>query len=198
MLILGHLGCTLAATQAGEAAYKKISGRRFRAAGRLIDYRVLALGSMMPDIIDKPLTLILLPDVFEGVTRTIGHSLLFPLLLFVIWRLVSGSRRNFLLPLAIGSAVHLVLDGMFTHPGTLLWPFMGWGFVDGGHPDLFSSLAIPWTLPWNVDWLEFSEFLGSIFIANTLFGLWRERRQGVHLRKRRSPALVRAPAAPPD
>ena len=56
MLILGHLGCALAATQAGEAAYKRASGRRFNAAARLIDYRILAVGALLPDIIDTDLT----------------------------------------------------------------------------------------------------------------------------------------------
>ena len=187
MLILGHLGCALAATQAGEAVYKRVSGRRFSAAARLIDYRILAVGALLPDIIDKPLSLIFQPEVLDGTTRNIGHTLLFSLLLLVVWRLVSGRRMNFLLPLGIGSALHLLLDGMFTLPSTLLWPFMGWEFVDGGHTDLFSSFPIPWTLPWNVHWLVFSEFLGSIFIARTLFRVWRERRQRVHMRTRRSP-----------
>ena len=111
---------------------------------------------------------------------------MFPLLLLVVWRLGSGRGLKFLLPLAIGSALHLLLDGMFTLPSTLLWPFMGWVFVEGGHTDLFSSLPIPWALPWNVHWLVLSEFLGGLFIAYTLFKAWRKRSQSVHVRPRAS------------
>ena len=193
MLILGHVGCALAATQAGEAAYKRVSGRRFSAAAKLIDYRLLAVGALLPDIIDKPLSWLILPGVLDGITRNIGHTLLFPLLLLVVWRLASGRSPNFLLPLAIGSALHLLLDGMFTMPNTLLWPFMGWAFVDGGHTDLFSSLPIPWALPWNVHWLEFSELLGGVYIAHILFKVWREGSQAARVGTPGSPVLLKRP-----
>ena len=190
MLILGHLGCALVATQAGEAAYKKVSGRRFSATAKFIDYRLLAVGALLPDLIDKPLSWFILPGVLDGITRNFGHTLLFSSLLLAIWQLGSGRRLNFLLPLAIGSGLHLLLDGMFSLPTTLLWPFMGWNFVDGGHTDLFSSLPIPWTLPWNVHWLVFTELLGGLFVAPILFRVWRDRRQGVHVRTLRSPIIA--------
>ena len=196
MLILGHVGCTLAATQFCEAAYKKAAGRGLDAAAKLIDYRLLAIGAILPDIIDKPLSWFVLPEALDT-SRLIAHTLLFPLLLLVVWRLFLGRRLNFLLPLAIGSALHLLLDGMWGMPNTLLWPFMGWDFVYGDHSDLFSSLPIPWSLPWNVHWLVFSEFLGGLLIAYTLFKAWRERRQGVHVRTPRSPVLIQTPFTPP-
>ena len=189
MLILGHVGCALAATQIGEAAYRKVAGRGLDAAAKLMDYRLLAVGAILPDMIDKPLSWLVLPESLDT-TRLIAHTLLFPLLLLVVWRLFSGRRLNFLLPLAIGSALHLLLDGMFTMPNTLLWPFMGWDFIDGRHSDLFSSLPIPWSLPWNVHWLVFSGLLGGLFIARTLFKVWRERSQGVHTRTARSPVSL--------
>ena len=194
MLILGHLGCALAATQVGETAYKRVSSRRFNAAAKLIDYRLLAVGALLPDLIDKPLSWFILPGLLDGITRNFGHTLLFSLLLLAIWQLGSGRRLNFLLPLAIGSALHLLLDGMFSLPTTLLWPFMGWDFVEGGHTDLFSGLPIPWTLPW----LEFSELFGGLYIAHTLFNVWRERSQGVHVRTRRSPVLLQTLVTPPN
>ena len=196
MLILGHIGCALAATQTGEAVYRKTARRGLDATAKLMDYRLLVIGAILPDMIDKPLSLLVLSELFDA-TRLIGHTLMFPLLIFVVWRLGLGHRINFLLPLAIGSALHLLLDGMFTLPSTLLWPFMGWEFVDGGYTDLFSSLPIPWTLPWNVHWLVFSEFLGGLFIAHTLFKAWRERSQRVHVRPPRPPVLSQTPFTPP-
>ena len=195
MLILGHVGCALAATQIGEGAYKKVAGRGLAAAAKLIDYRLLVIGAILPDIIDKPLSWLVLAEVLDT-TRLIAHTLLFPLLLLVVWRLNSGRRLNFLLPLAIGSALHLLLDAMWNMPITLLWPFMGWNFVDSGHSDLFSSLPIPWSLPWNVHWLVFSEFLGGLFIARTLFKVWRERSRVVGVRTPRSPVSLQTPITP--
>lgn len=189
MLILGHIGCALAATQTGDAVYRKTVGRGLDAAAKLLDYRLLVIGAILPDIIDKPLSLLVLPEVLDT-TRLIAHTLLFPLLLFLVWRLDSGRRLSFLLPLAIGSGLHLLLDGMFTMPTTLLWPFMGWNFIHGGHTDLFSSLPIPWTLPWNVHWLVFSEILGGLLIARALFKLWRGRSQRLQMNTPRSPVLL--------
>lgn len=195
MFILGHIGCALAATQFGEAGYSRANRRGFGAAAKLIDYRLLALGSILPDIIDKPLWLFVLPEALDA-TRLIAHTLWFPILLLIGWRLGAARGLNFLLPLGIGSALHLVLDGMFTMPATLLWPFMGWVFVDGGHTDLFSGLPIPWALPWNIHWLVFSELLGGIFIARTLIKILRERNQSIPVGAPRSPALIQTPFSP--
>ena len=196
MLILGHLGCALAATQVGESTYRRVSGRRLSAAAKLIDYRILAVGAMLPDIVDKPLSLIAVPGVLDGVTRNIGHTLLFSLLLLLVWRLNSGRKLNFLLPLAIGSGLHLLFDGMFTIPSTLLSPFLGWEFIEEGHSaDLFTALPLP-SLPWNVHWIVFSELLGGLLLTHTVFGMWRERKREGHLGLPRSPKPLQAPVTP--
>jgi len=58
-----------------------------------LDYRLLMLGSMLPDIIDKPLGLWLLVDVFSN-GRIFAHSLLFTTLLVAagIYLCVRGGR----------------------------------------------------------------------------------------------------------
>ena len=98
---LNSLGWALAAAQAGEAAHRKTAGRALDAGAKLMDYRWLVIGAILPDMIDKPLSLLVLPQVLDT-TRLIAHTLLFPLLLFVVWRLDSGLRLIFLFPLAIG------------------------------------------------------------------------------------------------
>jgi hypothetical protein len=85
MLILGHIGYALGATQIGEAAVRKAAGRRLDAAAKLLDYR----------------------------------------------------------------------------------------------------------------WLVFSEFLGSLFIARTLFKMWRMRNRVVTVRAPRSPVLIQTPPTSP-
>ena len=68
MLILGHIGFTLAATQTGEAAYRKTPGSGLDAAAKLMDYRLMAIGAILPDMIDKPLSLLVLPELFGGLS----------------------------------------------------------------------------------------------------------------------------------
>ncbi len=60
MLIFGHIGLTL-----GVA----------RALSREIDARWVAVASLLPDLIDKPLRYVLAPAFTQGNTRTVGHSL---------------------------------------------------------------------------------------------------------------------------
>ena len=83
-------------------------GDAFVSLSHRVDLRVLLVGSLLPDIIDKPIGLLVFPDLF-GTGRLFCHTLLFCLLL----------------ALSYGSAMHLVLDGMWRSPETLLWPAMG-------------------------------------------------------------------------
>lgn len=106
-----------------------------------IDYRLVLLGSMLPDIIDKPVGVILL-----GNGRIFGHTLLFALGLLVAGGLLYSQRHKaWLLILGYGCAIHLVLDRMWQTPATLLWPLYGWTFERGDGtgwlPRVFHSLT---------------------------------------------------------
>lgn len=104
MLLFAHVGLALA------------SARLFSH----VNLAFLALGSMLPDIIDKPLGLIIFGSPSMG--RTIAHTLLFLLLLVA---LASYSRDIRLSSLTWGVLIHLSLDFMWNSPTTLLWPLMG-------------------------------------------------------------------------
>ena len=98
--------------------------------GRL-DYRLLLLGSMLPDILDKPLGTWLMADVLSN-GRIFGHTLLFSLILLGVGvYLFAGYRRAGILSLALGSLAHLGLDQMWLQAETLLWPLFGWSFPKG-------------------------------------------------------------------
>jgi len=128
MLILAHTGITLAIARGIE---KLMVRRGIRKLPELIDYRLVLVGSMLPDIIDKPLGGLVLRESF-GSGRTYCHTVLFLLLLFVIGMLFWHKfRRPGLLVLAGGSFVHHVLDGMWLFPATFLWPAYGWAFPKG-------------------------------------------------------------------
>ena len=186
MLLLGHLGFTLGAAQAAEAAHHNASRRRGFPGSNFVDYRLIAVGAMLPDLIDKPLMLLPLPEVLD-VSRTFGHSLLLPLLLLVLWWAGPVRMQRATLTLGLASLLHLVLDGVLSTPQTLLWPLLGWEFERSGPGEIFTSLLIPWGLPWNLNWLVVSEFLGAAIGGVVGLRWWRERRgamvkNGVHRR----------------
>jgi Predicted membrane-bound metal-dependent hydrolase (DUF457). len=104
MLLFAHLGLTLA------------GARRIRDA----DLGFVMLGSMLPDIIDKPLGMVLFGTPAMG--RTIAHTFLFLLLLATIAFYRKDPR---LASLAGGVLAHLLLDSMWSSPSILLWPLFG-------------------------------------------------------------------------
>ncbi len=86
-------------------------------SGRNIDLKVLLLGAMLPDLIDKPLGHILLPG---NNGRIIAHTLLFSVLLLLI-----GLAWKSALPLSLGVSMHQLLDSMYLSPESSLWPMLG-------------------------------------------------------------------------
>jgi hypothetical protein len=97
-----------------------------------LDLRLLLLGALLPDIIDKPLAFWLARDAVSYSTRSVGHSLaLNGVLLVAATTLLARSGRAGLLAVALGSIGHLLLDGMWDLPTILLWPFLGWQFPPG-------------------------------------------------------------------
>jgi hypothetical protein len=104
MLLFAHLGLTL------------LSGRFLRWA----DLAFLALGSMLPDIIDKPLGLVVYGTPAAG--RTYSHTLMFLLVLLALALYLKDVRIG---SVSIGVAAHLVLDSMWQSPSILFWPLLG-------------------------------------------------------------------------
>ena len=104
MLLFAHLGLTLAAGRLASRA----------------DLACLALGSILPDIIDKPLGLIVFGTPSMG--RTVAHTFLF---LLIITLLAIRFHDLRIASISGGIATHLVLDFMWMSPVTLFWPLLG-------------------------------------------------------------------------
>ena len=135
MLVFGHVGITAAAarltdvTFSSEVLHNKKSGFRYNIASMLdkirdktgnLDYRMIIIGSMLPDIIDKSLFLLLNESgLFTG--RSHAHTLLFALALLSAGIL---SRKSWLLTLALANLSHLFLDFIWDDPEILFWPFL--------------------------------------------------------------------------
>jgi hypothetical protein len=153
LLVFGHAGITLGAvtllnglltgvTYRGQKTYHELepddnaSGKPgspfswFVQLNRRLDLRILLVGSLLPDIIDKPLGHILFREYLSS-GRTFTHTLLFTILLtlgglFLRYR----TGKTWLLALAIGTSAHLILDEMWLQQwrATLLWPLYGLEF----------------------------------------------------------------------
>ena len=93
-----------------------------------IDIRLLLIGSLLPDIIDKPIGLYFFRETFSN-GRIFCHTLLF-LILVTVTGLYFYRRRGktWGLAFAFGTLTHLILDQMWRIPRTLLWPILGLNF----------------------------------------------------------------------
>ncbi|MCK9356088.1 MAG: metal-dependent hydrolase [Dehalococcoidia bacterium] len=135
MLILGHVGITCGVALAAEEVALRA---RHGGAGpqgfavklrhttallaRHVDLRLLMVASLLPDIIDKPLGLLVLGDVY-GSGRLFCHALIFPVALAAAGLLLWHVRHvSALLILAYGAGLHLMLDAMWRTPAVLFWP----------------------------------------------------------------------------
>jgi len=144
MLIFGHAGITLGAATliAGAATRGQTDTRRswFASLSRRIDIRVLLVGSLLPDIIDKPVGQYFFRETFSN-GRIFSHTLLFLIVLAGIgFYLFKRHRQVWMLTLAAGTFIHLILDQMWALPGTLFWPLLGFTFEKVELTDWFSNI----------------------------------------------------------
>jgi len=150
MLELGHAGITLgvATLLAGALQVRRLhkirdgltkavpvlersSGEKvswFAYLGRCVDIRLLLVGSLLPDIIDKPVGLLWLRETLNN-GRIFCHTLLFLLIITLIGVYLYRTRhRNWLMVLSGGVFTHLIFDEMWLTPKTLFWPLYGLAF----------------------------------------------------------------------
>ena len=93
-----------------------------------IDTRLLLIGSMLPDIVDKSVGLYFFRDTFST-GRIFCHTVLFLILITLAGVYLYKSRgKVWLLVLSFGTFTHLVLDKMWLSTQTLLWPLHGFAF----------------------------------------------------------------------
>ncbi len=146
-----------------------------------VDFRLVLLGSILPDLIDKPLGAILHLDA-----RLWAHSLLFlgGILVLSLWPTLRGLRW-----VGFGDAVHLLVDLMWYQPTVALWPLLGFAFP-AGEQSFGNYLQIFLTDPY----VQFGEITGAIFLLWTVWAChldsWPVLRQFL-----KDGRLVRRPAA---
>jgi inner membrane protein len=130
MLLFAHTGITLGAATLVTGVLNSHKGKLswFAGLSKYLDVRILIVGSMLPDIIDKPVGQYFFRETFEN-GRIFSHTLLFLLVLAGAgYYLLKAHRQSWMLVLAAGTAMHLILDQMWRIPETLFWPLMGLKF----------------------------------------------------------------------
>ena len=157
MLVLGHTGITLGVaillarvvdgspfSKAIEKETTELSSHSYQVVPTLrkslsykaswlnslatrVDIRLLLIGSIFPDIIDKPVGYFMRETFNSG--RIFCHTLLF-LILVTVAGLYFYRRQSKTWPLAFsfGTITHLIFDQMWLAPQTLFWPLLGLSF----------------------------------------------------------------------
>jgi inner membrane protein len=118
LFFLGHLGISLGIAYILEKRFLR------NRLGR-IDYRFLLVGSMIPDIIDKPLSVV---GLIGG--RSIAHTLVFALTVTCVTTCFGARKGKSAIGvvLSLGVWLHLLLDMMWEMPEVILWPALGFAF----------------------------------------------------------------------
>ncbi len=201
MLLFGHAGITLGVatmaanlrpfrerlmaqarpqeTAADPPAQSVPKASPFDAVAAFLDVRLLLIGSLLPDIIDKPLGHLIFRQALSN-GRTFAHTLLFSIVISVIGAyLYSRSRRTWLLALSFGSVMHLILDQMWLNPKTLFWPLFGFVFEKTDISDWIPNMLHALT----VNPVEFvSEALGFVLVAWFAWAVFRRHRVRAFIR----------------
>jgi len=194
MLLFAHTGITLGVFSLSYRIFSRLSSHRKESSIKspaflpasstnsdppanskkwYIDYRFVLLGSMFPDIIDKPLGMIIFAgSIANG--RVYTHTLFVNLILILIGAYLAKRKKPNFLFFSFCSCFHLVLDQMWLTPKTLFWPFFGWGFpkedISYWWENIFQALL---TNPW----VYGPEVIGAAVIIT--FGLLLIKRRAI-------------------
>ncbi len=121
MFLIAHAGIAAAPASAVLAWWQENRGF----SRETPDLRWLLLGSVLPDLVDKPLGQAVLRSYFQN-GRIFFHTFLFTILFLLggasQWKRRGDSR---LFMLACGMLAHVVVDRVWVEPTTAFWPSLG-------------------------------------------------------------------------
>ncbi|MDF9407006.1 MAG: hypothetical protein A4E52_01360 [Pelotomaculum sp. PtaB.Bin013] len=173
MILFGHLGITLGAT---KLLNKMKINRDFTS---LLDYRLVLVGSILPDLIDKPVGRVIFKEAINN-GRIYAHTTIFLLLILVfgmnLWR---KYKKPEILALALGVFFHDVLDSMWLYADTFFWPFYGWNFPRSEQEKYFwmviqKLLTDPYTyMPELIGFVIIMIVLIRLIVRNKVGDFWR-------------------------
>jgi hypothetical protein len=148
MYPVAHIVVASGAAWGAERAVRRILRSRLAdgdakpaGSGSVFDYRLVAIGSWLPDAIDKPLAWFIIADRVED-DHLLAHTLAFGLVLAVPALYLAWWGRNTLISLTAGVMAHRLCDPMWSEPESVLWPFYGWTFHHSTTPYFAIYLAL--------------------------------------------------------
>jgi hypothetical protein len=153
-----------------------------------VDVRFLLFGAILPDLVDLLFGSVLLPGIARG--ELWFHTLLAPTLYMAVVLLATrrGRRRRAYMALGVGWLFHILLDGMWTDPEVLFWPFFGFGMPAGEAPFWPGAWERAMSDPWR--WVL--DVIGLAYLIWLWFatGLNQRARRDELFRTGRIPELV--------
>ena len=122
------------------------------------DYRLLAIASLIPDVLDGLVGFVGLAEIvgFRGGAGPFHSVITSVVVLFGIMLTTTGRRpiRQRLLAIPIGMFMHLIFDGAFTDAKIFWWPLAGTNFASTNIPKTNTTgMPLPslergiWNLP---------------------------------------------------
>lgn len=130
-------------------------------SARPIDYRWVALGALLPDLIDKPLAWSGLIGSHTG-GHFIGHAILFQVALLLTGLALARRGHCELVLVAIGALTHIAADCTTHVPRSVFWPFVT--LPVSHNPTVVGTTNIA------------GEFIGSIIVLWFVYTRYRQRR----------------------
>jgi hypothetical protein len=125
-----------------------------------VDYRIVAVASLLPDLVDKPIGRIFFRSEFES-GRLFGHTLLLNVALFCVLFFMRGKAKRKFVLVPTASLLHLAQDAMWSTPEVFWWPLFGTEFprspVTGG--------VLSFMHPSNVSGFYWQEAVGLALIV---------------------------------
>ena len=160
MYLLAHTGITMGAARVVEKAVNRPSFN--------VDYRFVLLGTMLPDIVDKPLGIVIFPEAIAN-GRTFLHTMIFLVMTILLGLLIYRWKNSmWAFCIAFGVFMHFIMDAMWTDPITLFWPFIQPAFEKHPGTEFFTILR-SWVYTLQVEpriyLLELAGFLILIYFA---------------------------------
>jgi hypothetical protein len=153
-----------------------------------VDVRFLLLGAILPDLADLLLGTVVMPGLAIG--ELWFHTLLAPALYMGVVLLATrrGRRRRAFMAFGVGWLFHILLDGMWTNPEVLFWPFFGWELPTGQLPFWPGAWERAMSDPWR--WVLEALGLGYLIWLWFATGLNHEQRRDEFLRTGRIPEMA--------
>jgi len=136
MIFFGHLGITTEVFKIYEKVFLK---EKHLNSKIVIDYRIVLVGSILPDIIDKPIGAYLFRSTFHN-SRIFAHTIVFSaMLVFIGLYMLYKHRKNNILILGVCTSIHLILDSMWLYSSILFWPYYGLKFPERAEGNWLNS-----------------------------------------------------------